>query len=125
MGHARRVEGRGRVLGLPDLGPVVLLLRTPAAQVAAPACTFGTEGFRLVVGGSYTLDGQERTMGDMRFQAADTPWERVVAGPDGLDEVVILGDRRAASPRALDTEPGAPTWPEEFDALVDSLRARL
>jgi hypothetical protein len=87
------------LLGLPDLGPVVLLLRTPAAQVAAPACTFGTEGFRLVVGGSYTLGGQERTMGDMRFQAADTSWERVVAGPDGLDEVVILGDRRATCAR--------------------------
>ena len=86
------------LLGLPDLGPVVLLLRTPAAQVAAPACSFGTEGFRLVIGGSYSLDGRERTMGDMRLQAADTLWEPVIAGPDGLDEVVILGDRRGASP---------------------------
>jgi hypothetical protein len=50
-----------------------------------------------VIGGSYTLDGRERAMGDMRFQAADTPWEAVVAGSDGLDEVVILGDRRGAS----------------------------
>jgi hypothetical protein len=111
------------LLGLPDLGPVVLLLRTPAAQVAAPACTFGTDGFRLVIGGSYMRDGRERTMGDMRFQAADTAWERVVAGPNGLDEVVILGDRRGASPRVLGDEPTA--WADELDALLDALRARL
>ena len=42
-----------RSSGCPTSGPVVLLLRTPAAQVAAPACTFGTDGFRLVIGGSY------------------------------------------------------------------------
>ncbi|MEX1008110.1 MAG: hypothetical protein WD271_09745 [Acidimicrobiia bacterium] len=112
------------LLGLPDLGPVVLLLRTPAAQIAAPACTFGTEGFRLIVAGSYTLDGRARTTGDMRFQAADTPWERVVAGPDGLDEVVILGDRRGAF-ATLHDESGAGAWTRDFDSLLSSLRGRL
>lgn len=113
------------LLGLPDLGPVVLLLRTPAAQVAAPECTLGTEGFRLVIAGSYTRDGQQRAMGDMRIQAAHTPWERVVAGPDGLDEVVILGDRRGASLHVDDGEPGARAWADGLDRLLASLRAQL
>jgi hypothetical protein len=112
------------LLGLPDLGPVVLLLSTPAAQVAAPACTFGTEGFRLVIGGSYELDGRERTMGDMRFQSAGTVWERVVAGPDGLDEVVILGDRRGATPTAQG-DAGAHGWAHDFATLLAGLRDRL
>jgi hypothetical protein len=113
------------LLGLPDLGPVVLLLRTPAAQVAAPACTFGTEGFRLVIGGSYSLDGRERTMGDMRLQTSNTRWAPVIAGADGLDEVVILGDRRGAAPSVKSGEPSAEAWAGGFDALLDGLRERL
>ncbi len=112
------------LLGLPDLGPVVFLFSTPAAQVAAPACTFGTEGFRLVVGGSYSLDGRERTMGDMRFQSSDSPWEQIIAGPDGLDEVVILGDRRGASP-TVPADPNAQAWARDVDALLDGLRGKL
>ena len=113
------------LLGLPDLGPVVLLLHTPAAATAAPACSFGTDGFRLVVSGSYARDGKEYEMGDMRFQAADTPWDRVVAGPDGLDEVVILGDRRGASPRFADADPEARAWADELAAVLDRLRSSL
>ena len=124
LGASSTARVAAALLGLPDLGPVVLLLRTPAAQVAAPACTFGTEGFRLVIGGSYSLDGRERTMGDMRLQTANTPWEPVIAGADGLDEVVILGDRRGASP-SVQGGPNAEAWARDFDALLDGLRDRL
>jgi hypothetical protein len=63
-------------------------------------------------------------MGDMRFQAADSPWEQVIAGPDGLDEVVILGDRRGASP-TVPAEANASAWARDVDALLDGLRGKL
>jgi hypothetical protein len=113
------------LLGLPDLGPVVLLVHTPAAATAAPACTFGTDGFRLVIAGSYDRDGTTYEMGDMRFQAAGTRWDRVVAGPDGLDEVVILGDRRGASAQVDDDDPAAQAWAGQLDATLDRLHAAL
>jgi hypothetical protein len=113
------------LLGLPDLGPVVLLVRTPAGAVSAPACSFDTEGFRLVISGSYELDGRDRVMGDMRFQAANTAWERVVAGPDGLDEVVILGDRRGATPHVDDGDPAARAWADGLTEMLESLEAKL
>jgi hypothetical protein len=113
------------LLGLPDLGPVVLLMHTPAAATAAPACTFGTDGFRLVIAGSYERDGTVYEMGDMRFQVAGTRWDRVVAGPDGLDEVVVLGDRRGASAPVDDDDPAARAWADQLDATIDRLRVAL
>ncbi len=113
------------LLGLHDLGPVVLLMHTPAAATAAPACTFDTDGFRLVISGSYERDGTNHEMGDMRFQAVGTTWDRVVAGPDGLDEVVILGDRRGASPQVDDADPEARAWADQLGTTLDRLRTRL
>jgi hypothetical protein len=113
------------VLGLPGCGPVVMLVHTPAAATAAPGCTFDTDGFRLVVAGSYERDGTTYEMGDMRFQGAGTRWERVVAGPDGLDEVVILGDRRGASPQVDEADVDARAWRAQLDATLARLRADL
>jgi hypothetical protein len=39
--------------------------------------------------------------------------------------VVILGDRRGASPQVDDDDAGASGWAEQLDALRDGLRARL
>ncbi|HEY7107172.1 MAG TPA: hypothetical protein VH986_12265 [Acidimicrobiia bacterium] len=113
------------LLGLPDRGPVVVLAHTPAAATAAPECTFDTDGFRLVVGGSYERAGTTYAMGDMRFQGAGTQWDRVVAGPDGLDEVIILGDRRGAVPHVDDGDGAARAWRDELDATLARLRADL
>src|SRR5690606_3215280 len=58
-----------------------------------PAMTFGSDVFRCVISGSHQRGGETVEMGDCRFQAAGVPWEAVVAGPDGLDEVIVVGDR--------------------------------
>jgi hypothetical protein len=49
----------------------------------------------------------------------------VVAGPEGLDEVVILGDRRGASARVDDDDPAARAWVDQLDATIGRLRAAL
>ena len=39
------------MLGLPDLGPVVFLISSPAGRTATPPCTFDADTFRLIAGG--------------------------------------------------------------------------
>jgi hypothetical protein len=108
------------LMGLHDRGPVVVLQRTPPGRVATPAATFPTDVFRCVIGGSYRRGGKTVVMGDTLLRSADHPWEEVVAGPDGLDEVIIFGDRRGAPPDSG----GGDVW-ATVGALVSRLRARL
>ncbi|MGD9797345.1 MAG: hypothetical protein AB7H43_02160 [Acidimicrobiia bacterium] len=120
FGDGRRVAVS--LLGVHDVGPVVILQRTPAGAVATPAGTLGSDLFRCVIAGSHTRAGEPVVMGDMRFQAGGTPWEAVVAGPDGLDELLIVGDRTGAAMSA--DGPGA-EWASALAATLDELRAGL
>jgi hypothetical protein len=105
-----------------DVGPIYIVQRTPAGKVATPALTFGSDVFRCVISGSHGRGGQTIEMGDTRFQAAGVPWEAVVAGPDGLDELIIIGNRQGAKPQVVgdDTQ-----WASEFGDIVDELTRRL
>jgi hypothetical protein len=85
------------LMGVHDVGPVVILQRTPAGEQATPAVTFGSDVFRCVIRGSYAGPGGLE-MGDTALRAAGVPWEPVVAGVDGLDEVVIVGNRQGLPP---------------------------
>ena len=111
------------LMGDHDAGPVVVLQRTSAGAVASPACTFGSDVFRCVVRGSGRSGGETMVMGDTRFAAAGVTWDEVVAGPGGLDEVVIIGDRRGAEPRADGPDPSG--WSERLVELADRLRSGL
>jgi len=84
--------------------------------------TFGSDVFRCVIGGSYQRAGETVQMGDTLTRAGGRPWEQVVAGPDGLDEVIIVGDRRGAYPEP--TGPN-PAWAETVGDLVTRLQADL
>jgi len=110
------------LMGVHDVGPVVVLQRTPAGAVATPACTFGSDVARFVIAGSALAD-RERLMGDGRFQAAGVPWPEVVAGPDGLDELLIVGDRRGAAPQVDGADDTG--WAASLTAILDDLRDRL
>jgi hypothetical protein len=109
------------LMGHHEVGPIVILQRTPAGGLATPALTIGSDLFRCVIAGSHTRGGEQVVMGDTRFQAAGVPWEEVVAGPDGLDEVIIVGDRRGMPPKAS----GPSAWADELTSIVDGLRAGL
>jgi hypothetical protein len=110
------------IMGVHDVGPVVLLQRTPAGTVATPAGTFGSDVFRCVISGSATIGGRTLEMGDTLLRAGGVPWEEAVAGPDGLDEVIIIGDRTGASLAVSGTDTG---WAATVSGLVKRLTSGL
>jgi hypothetical protein len=110
------------LLGVHDVGPVVILQRTPPGELAAPAVRFGSDVFRAVIGGSHDRSGPTVAMGDTLTRAAGLEWEQVVAGPQGLDELIIIGDRRGADPEVVAGDPG---WASDLVAVLARLRAGL
>jgi hypothetical protein len=110
------------LLSLHDVGPVVILQRTPARRVATPAATFDGDVFRCVIGGSHERAGEKVEMGDTRVQAAGVPWEAVVSGPDGLDELIIVGNRQGAVPTVAGDTDG---WAATLDGILAGLRPGL
>jgi hypothetical protein len=108
------------LMGEPTSGPVVVLSASKPDQVVTPRCCFDTEVFRLVVAGSCNIEGQVFELGDMRTQRAGTWSEPVVAGSDGLQEVLVLGDRRHVEP-SVETE----TWLSALGGIVADLTGEL
>jgi hypothetical protein len=86
-----------------------------------PQTRFETEVFRMVVAGSCDIDGQIYEYGDIRIQRPGAACGPVVAGPNGLQEVLILGDRRHAVPTVENNE----MWPATLGAIVDDLQGVL
>jgi hypothetical protein len=105
------------LLGVPDRGPLVMLVRTRPGEVAAPAGVYDSDTFRCVIAGTAQIGERELHMGDAMVKAAGRLWPAVVAGADGLDECFVVGDRRGAVPDTADLE-----WAVEMRALVDKLR---
>jgi hypothetical protein len=83
------------VLGEPTSGPVLLFLDCAAGSEALPARTIGTEAIVAPVAGSVEAAGVVLAQGDVRVEEADVAQPPLVAGPDGVQLVVIVGDRRA------------------------------
>ena len=106
------------LMGHHEVGPVVLVQHTPAHTLATPDCTFSSDVFRCVIAGSHA-NGE---MGDARFQAAGTRWDAVIAGPRGLDEVLIIGDRRGAVASAAGD---ASQWATTLTDVITKLDASL
>jgi hypothetical protein len=111
------------LLSLHEVGPVVVLQRTPANRVATPAATFASDVFRCVIAGSHERGSETVEMGDTRFQAAGVPWEPVVAGPGGLDELIIVGNRQGAVPKVAEGDDAG--WAAALDNLISGLRPGL
>lgn len=118
----RPVDGGGHLaaalMGDPEVGPVVLLTRIAPGGRALSSCSFDTEVFRLVVRGEETIDGAMYVAGDMRVQVAGAPIGSVVAGAEGVDEVVVIADRRGVGA-------GGERWGDEITAVVAELRTQL
>lgn len=108
------------LFGHPATGPVLLVQATEPYGVAMPRAYFDTEVCRLVVAGSYDTAGRIYERGDMRVQRAGTWSGPVVAGPDGLQEFVVLGDRTLARP-TLEED----VWPHELGGIIAELQAQI
>lgn len=91
------------LMGDRTTGPVHVLAVTEAGGTASPACRLDTEVLRLVIDGSCEIDGRTYSTGDIRVQRAGRRCGPVVAGPDGLHELVVIGDRRALDEVTDDT----------------------
>jgi hypothetical protein len=114
------------VAGDPVCGPVFLGVKTPPDAVAMPACTWATETVRFVVSGSCRIGGSNYHAGDIRIQDAETLQPVALAGANGLEEYIILGDRRGAAPRVGDDEVDAHRWAGEIrDQIAQAVHPRL
>ena len=117
------------VLGAHDVGPVVILQRTPPGAPATPRMTFASDLFRCVIAGSAEIDDGARLMGDTEGRPAGHVWAPVRAGAEGLDELIIVADRRGASPtaeeRGANTTRATAKWVSTVDDLVGKLISQL
>ena len=75
-------------------GPVLVLLQCEPGKPAHSAGTLQTEVFHSVVDGSCVVEGSIMKLGDAWLPGPGDQSE-VVAGPDGLSQLVVFGDRRA------------------------------
>jgi hypothetical protein len=113
------------LLGDTTTGAIVILLRTPAGVTSSGDLNLGTDTFRMIVRGgteASAATSYERE-GDMVLRAADDPSPPVVAGPDGLDEALLLADRRHLLGRTTEdrAEDG---WPAHVARMVRELPPR-
>jgi hypothetical protein len=111
------------LMGDHDRGPIVIVQRTDPGAIATPTLSFGSDVFRCVVSGSHVDGGRVRQMGDARFHAAGDGFDAVVAGPEGLDEVMIIGDRQGSTPKVEGSDPEG--WATHLCDTLKDLGLRL
>ena len=116
-----RIAAAAGAMGDPDTGPIVLLTRVDGGGPAFGRFRLASDLVRLVVRGSCAIDGHAYVAGDMRAQIAGTPVGEAVAGPDGLDEVIVVADRRHLVPSATDD----PEWADALTTVLADLHGRL
>jgi hypothetical protein len=83
------------LMGDKTCGPVMVLVDAEPGSVVVGARTLGTEVVRTVIDGSCTIGDQSYGAGDIRIDEAGASSNAVIAGDDGLKEIVLFGDRRA------------------------------
>ncbi|WP_242127407.1 hypothetical protein [Sphingobium sp. Sx8-8] len=119
LGRNGKPETMTGILGDATVGPAVHVLNTKANQTIIPACVYPTELVLLVVGGACRVGDVEYSAGDMRVQRADVALDTVVAGPDGAEVLVVVGDRRA-QPK-LASAVAAPAWMGDVQRVLSAL----
>jgi hypothetical protein len=110
------------IMGDQFCGPVVVLAATAPGGIAMPAWSFDTEVLRVVVAGSCWIDGRAYEKGDMRMQLPGRQSGSVSAGPEGLQEMLVFGDRRYLDLHAKCDEL---EWPGNVGKMVCDLIGRL
>jgi hypothetical protein len=83
------------IAGERDCGPVLVFLDCAPGREALPPRSIGTEAIVAPVSGSIDAAGTTLAHGDVRVEEADVDHPALVAGPDGVQLVVIFADRRA------------------------------
>ena len=114
------------LLGDATAGPVVLLVDADAGVSAVPAGTFPSEVLHLMVAGSAQVGDDVLKLGAIRLQTAAVPSPAITAGPDGLQQIMIIGDRRHLPELTVDaTDAPARDWAQRLVAHVERLTSEL
>lgn len=83
------------IAGEPTCGPVLVFLDCADGCEALPGRSIGTETIVAPVSGSVDAAGTVLAQGDVRIEEAGGRQPALVAGPDGVQLVLIVADRRA------------------------------
>jgi len=108
--------------GDPACGPVLVFLDCAAGAEALPARAIGGEVLVAPVSGSVDAAGVTLRQGDVRVEEADAEQPALVAGPDGVQLVVIFADRRALRSALDDGTLGGALGPALSPVLADLQR---
>ena len=110
--------------GEPTSGPVLLLLDgAPGAEVL-PVRSIGTEVIVAPVSGSVDAAGTVLGQGDVRLEEGSVAHPAMVAGDDGAQVVVIVGDRRALRSAVAAMQVGGALG-DALPAMLDDLEGQL
>ena len=81
------------VMGHQELGPLLVMARAEAGTEVLPSTALSTEVLVMVVSGSLSIGDRVYEQGDCRIQASTAALPALVAGPDGADVTIVVGDR--------------------------------
>lgn len=119
---AEDVVATAGVFGLADSGPILFTIHAPGGRVVMPAAAYGTETVCAVIRGSADIGAKHFEAGDLRVQNAGVALDTVVSGPEGLDMVFVVADRRERPNRVADD--GAPlSWMDAVGTMYSELCA--
>ncbi len=105
------------LLGDPVAGPVVHAFRSAPDALVVPSCRFATEVVLIVAAGGCRIGDADYRAGDLRIQRADAPFS-VKAGSNGVELVLIVGDRRAVG---MVLDGSKPDWMTQASSLIAAL----
>jgi hypothetical protein len=101
-------------------GPIAYLVKCGPNELVMPTSTTATEVLTAVAKGSLRIGDAEYATGDLRIQQADCPQDAIVSGPNGVEALVMIADRRA-DPVIDDGDEAACAWRDAVDELVSGL----
>lgn len=110
--------------GEPTCGPVLVLLDAAAGAEVVPARSIDSEAIVAPVSGSILVAGTTLGQGDVRVEEGGVDHPAIVAGPDGAQLVVIVGDRRALR-TALADATLAGSLGAALSTVLDELQGQL
>jgi hypothetical protein len=112
------------VLGDAAVGPLVHVVRGAAWETVVPPASWSTEIVVLIVRGSAMIGERSYIAGELRVQQGDTAVGAIVAGPEGVELVFTVADRRATVDLRLSSEELAPAWLTAAGDLLATLEPR-
>lgn len=110
--------------GEPTCGPVLVLLDAAPGAEVVPTRSIGSESIVAPVSGSVTAREVTLSQGHVRVEEADAGHPALVAGPDGAQVVLLVGDRRALR-SALRSGAVGGAWGGALATALDDLEGQL